>query len=353
MADRVIGNKRNIGHLSEAEKRGKLSHAYIINGPEGSGKKTLAKFLSEALLCEEMRGDADDGQANLFSMMGMAPPVREIKDGPCGNCHSCIRSSTGNHPDIIWVTHEKATVLSVKEIRQQVVNDVAVKPYYGPYKIYIIADAQLMNDNGQNALLKTIEEPPEYVIIFLLTDNADGLLDTIRSRCVRLDMEVFSAGAIAEELEKRGKAKGEEARAAGSFAAGNLGMALKIAGEEDEREFIDNTVSLLKTLKNKSSVEIFEAASLVRKEDTGDFLKIVRMWFRDVLLIKSEAADEAELFFPKERKTLSEQAGNISFENINNILNAVETARERIEFSVKAEAAIECLLLTARRGQKG
>ena len=89
--------------------------------------------------------------------------------GPCGICPSCIKAQTHNHPDIIRTAHEKKTVLSVQEIREQLVDTVSVAPYYGPYKIYIVEDAQLLNEHGQNALLKTIEEPPDYVLIFILT----------------------------------------------------------------------------------------------------------------------------------------------------------------------------------------
>ena len=90
---------------------------------------------------------------------------------PCGTCRSCIQCDSGNQPDIIWVTHEKPTVISVDDIREQVNNDIIIKPYSSRYKIYIIPEAELMNPQAQNALLKTIEEPPEYAITMLLTNN--------------------------------------------------------------------------------------------------------------------------------------------------------------------------------------
>ena len=166
---RVSGNQKNIRFFSEAYARGKVSHAYIIEGPEDSDKEGFADSIAAALLCQNTK-----------------PGDLLISDSsPCGRCPSCIKAASGNHPDLIHVWHEKPTVLSVGEIREQVVADISIKPYYGPYKIYIIRDAQLMNEQGQNALLKSIEEPAEYGIIFLLTDNADGLLPTIRSRCIR------------------------------------------------------------------------------------------------------------------------------------------------------------------------
>ena len=180
----VLGNRHNIAHFKEAARKGKVSHAYIIDGPEGIGKKTFAGYIATALLCE-----------------------KGIQDGPCMVCSSCVKADTHNHPDIIWVEHEKPTVLSIAEIRSQVIDTVDIVPYYGPYKIYIIKDAQLLNDNGQNALLKTLEEPPEYAIFFLLTDNYDLLLDTIKSRCMKLRMEPLDRQTILRELEKSGAEK--------------------------------------------------------------------------------------------------------------------------------------------------
>ena len=100
---------------------------------------------------------------------------------PCGHCDSCKRPLAKNHPDIIMITHEKPNVITIDEIREQLINDVAIKPYCSHYKIYIVADSELMNPQAQNALLKTIEEPPEYAVIMLLTSNIDALLPTIRS----------------------------------------------------------------------------------------------------------------------------------------------------------------------------
>ena len=178
----ILGNQLHIKHLKEAERLGRLPHAYIINGAQGSGKKTFARYLAAALLCE-----------------------KGIREGPCGVCPSCVKAATHNHPDIIWTVHEKPSVLSVREIREQVVNTTDIAPYYGPYKIYIINDAKLLNEHGQNALLKTIEEPPPYVLVLILTDNAGALLDTIRSRCIRLDMEALDRTEIERVLTEEGR----------------------------------------------------------------------------------------------------------------------------------------------------
>ena len=143
----IIGHKREIEHLEKAISTGKVSHAYIFSGEKGTGKLTLANAFAMALQC------TGEGEK------------------PCGTCHSCHQAASGNHPDIIHITHEKPNSIGVDDVRDQLVGDVQIRPYNGKYKIYIMPDAEKMTVQAQNAILKTIEEPPEYAVIILLTDN--------------------------------------------------------------------------------------------------------------------------------------------------------------------------------------
>lgn len=316
-----------MSHLKKAAVQGKISHAYIINGAAGSGKKTFAEYMAAALLCE-----------------------KGIEKGPCMDCPSCIKADTHNHPDIIWVEHEKPTVLSVQEIRGQLINTVDVAPYYGPYKVYIIKDAQLLNEHGQNALLKTIEEPPAYVLIFLLTDNSDSLLDTIKSRCIRLDMESLPKELVQRTLEKKGVPSGKAEECA-SFSKGNLGLAEILSKEGSEGELKDLTLKTLKNLNNLDALEIFEFSSGLDKESGLDVLKYMLIWYRDVLMVKVKA-DPKELYCIKEKAVLERQADAVSFENLDKIFKALDEARDRLLTSVKCEAVFETLLLTVRENIK-
>ena len=157
MQQEIIGHEKIKEHLQNAIRMDKVSHAYIFNGPDKSGKMMLAERFAMALQCEEK------------------------KPTPCGECHSCKQALHHNQPDIIYVRHEKPNVISVDDIRTQLNHDIVVKPYAGPYKIYIIDEAEKLNPQAQNALLKTIEEPPAYAVIMLLTTNADLFLPTILS----------------------------------------------------------------------------------------------------------------------------------------------------------------------------
>ena len=162
----VVGHKNIIKYISSAVQADAVSHAYILNGERGSGKRLLANLFAMSLQCQNRE---EDGEA-------------------CGKCQSCKQAQNGNQPDIIKVTHEKPNTISVDDIRTQVNNDIVIKPYSSKYKIYIIPEADLMSAQAQNALLKTIEEPPEYAVIMLLTENAEALLPTIRSRCVMMKL---------------------------------------------------------------------------------------------------------------------------------------------------------------------
>ena len=322
----LIGNEKNTQYLLSAAKLKKLSHAYIINGAKGSGKKTFAAFISRALLCEDER------------------------EAPCGTCSACIKAKTHNHPDIIWVEHEKEKLVSVNEVRDQVIYDVDTAPYYGPYKIYIIQDAQFLNENAQNALLKTIEEPPEYVLIFLLTDNAEGLLETIRSRCVRLDMEALDKTLVKDELIKQG-VEPMKAKEAAAFSKGNLGQAILLTNESDYAYIKDQTNNCLKRIENLDALEIFKVAEELDKVSAPESLQIMLRWFRDILKYKSTGKSD-DLYNENDKSVIIKQANKLSYESINKIIIALEDAELKIKNNVKVEAAMEGLLINIRQEYK-
>ena len=323
----ILGNQVHISHMKAAAKAGRLPHAYILNGPSGSGKKTFAAYMAAALLCEN------------------GPEA-----GPCGTCSSCIKAKTHNHPDIIWTEHEKKTVLSVQEIREQLVDTVSVAPYYGPYKIYIVSDAQLLNEHGQNALLKTIEEPPEYVLIFILTENADTFLDTVRSRCIRLDMESLSREQIEAVLLEKGVSPGE-ARECAAFARGNLGLALSLSEGGTMRTLKDASIKTLKNMENLDAFELFQQASDLDDRETGaKVLEIMLKWYRDVLLAKTGAA--GGFYYENDKAVILRQAKQLSFEGLGRITERIEEARGRIRAGVKPLAVFETLFLKIREEYK-
>ena len=195
----VLGHEHLIEHLQSAIAMGKVSHAYIFNGEKGSGKNFLADIFAATLQCEEKGTE------------------------PCGNCTSCKQAEGRNHPDIIRITHEKPNTISVDDIRQQLCGDIMIKPYKGPYKIYIVDEAEKLNIQAQNALLKTIEEPPAYAVILLLTTNAESFLPTILSRCVTLNLKPAKDSVVRKYLMEQVKFPDYLADICVAFAQGNIG----------------------------------------------------------------------------------------------------------------------------------
>ena len=321
----VIGHEHLIEHLQSAIAMGKVSHAYIFDGEKGAGKNFLADIFAAALQCEGKGSE------------------------PCGNCTSCKQAEGRNHPDIIRITHEKPNTISVDDIRQQLCGDIMIKPYKGPYKIYIVDEAEKLNVQAQNALLKTIEEPPEYAVIMLLTNNIDGLLPTIRSRCVRLDLKVVDDGLVKKYLMERLHVPDYQADIDASFAQGSIGKAQRAATSE---EFAEMTGNALKILKYANTMEVYELADAIKslsgeKQNINDYLDLFQFWFRDVLMFKATKEID-NLVFKQEINYIREQANQRSYENIEKILDALQKTKVRLRANVNFELALELLFLTIR-----
>jgi DNA polymerase-3 subunit delta' len=321
----IIGHEQIITHLQNAITMGKVSHAYILNGPKESGKMMLAEAFAMALQCE--------------------------KGGPdgCLECHSCRQAISHNQPDIIYVTHDKPGTLAIDEIREQVNNDIQIKPYSSRYKIYIIEDAEKMNPQAQNAILKTIEEPPAYGIILLLTTNADALLQTIRSRCIRLDIRAVRDEVIRDFLLKNYQIPDYYADVCVAFAQGNVGKAIQLVSSEHFNEIKSALVQLMKRVNDIDFYEMGAAVKQVSefKLEIEDYFDLMLVWFRDVLYLKA-TNDVNGVIFKEEAYELKKQASQRSYNGIETILEALQKAKARIKANVNFDLVIELLLLTIK-----
>ncbi len=203
----LLGNERLKENLIKSLQRGRTSHFYVISGPEGSGKHTLARLLAAALLCT-------------------------AEDRPCTRCGPCRKVLSDAHPDFILADDPEKKTVPVALIRQ-IRDDMYIRPNEGQKKIYLFPRAQDMGVPGQNALLKVLEEPPSYGVFLLLTDNPEKLLPTVRSRCVELALQPLSEGVLRRQLQKDfPQAQPEQLAAAVARSGGFLGQAKKLlAGE--------------------------------------------------------------------------------------------------------------------------
>ena len=352
----VIGHKDIIEYISNITKENRLSHAYILNGEKGSGKTLLANRFALAIQCES-KGE---------------------NEKPCDVCSSCKQGLGKNQPDIIWVTHDKPNVITVDEVRNQINSTIDIKPYSSPYKIYIIEQADLLNAQAQNALLKNIEEPPSYGIFILLTRNANQLLETIRSRCVILQLRNIANLLIRQYLIDQRNVPIERVDLSVAFAQGSLGQAILLAESESFDEVRQEVMGLLNNIKDMNLVELAEVAKKMKektnpkqKESTADtkkgrtksqevegaklkdnltmndYLDLFAVWYRDVLLYKATKNVDM-VVFKDQIGNIKKQATISSYEGVEKILEGIESAKGRLKANVNFELTMELLLLTMK-----
>ncbi len=332
----ILGHEQIIAHLQNAITMDKVSHAYIINGPDKSGKMMLAEAFAQTLQCEKLE--------ETIAAAGGGSAVE-----PCMECHSCKQAIGRNQPDIIYVKHEKPNTISVDDIRTQLNHDIVIKPYSSKYKIYIVDEAEKMNVQAQNALLKTIEEPPAYAVIILLTTNADTFLPTILSRCVTLHIKAVADEKIKKFLMSKYQVPDYQADICVAFAQGNVGKAIQLASSEDFNGLKASVLQLMKRLKDIDLYEMGEAVKQISeyKLVINDYFDLMMIWYRDVLYFKA-TGDVNGLIFKDEVYDIKRQAEKSSYNGIEEILQALRKAQVRLNANVNFDLVIELLLLTIK-----
>ena len=323
--EKVLGHEEVIKHLQNAAAMDKVSHSYIFAGEKGSGKKLLAKLFAMTLQCEKHGKE------------------------PCLQCSSCKKAMNRNHPDIIYVSHEKPNSIGIEDIREQLIADVDIKPYTGPYKVYIVDEAEKLTVQAQNALLKTIEEPPAYAVIMLLVNNGATLLPTIASRCVTLNFKPVRDEVIKKYLMEELHVPDYQAEVSVAFAQGNVGREKQIATAEDFAEMMEAAFRILKKGKDIEVYEMVDAIKLLseQKHTVYEYLDLFLVWFRDVLMFKATNQIDG-LVFRQEYNDIKSRADVSSYEGLETIIKAIETAKQRLQANVNFDLTMELLFLTIR-----
>ena len=265
------------------------------------------------------------------------------------SCPSCRQALTRNHPDIIYLQQTKDKIISVDDIRHQINETITIKPYGNKRKIYIIDHAERMNEAAQNALLKTMEEPPAYAVVLLLTTNKELFLPTIRSRCVTLQMHPIADERIKEYLQNVLGVPEDQAALCTAFAQGNLGKAANLSGAEDFLEIKLSTVQLMKRIHEIDLYELTQAVKQIAeyKLRITDYFDLMMIWYRDVLVYKA-TSDANKLIFRDEVYDIKKCANTSSYEGIQKIIEAIDVAKTRINSNVNLELSLELMLLTIK-----
>ncbi|MCR5104521.1 MAG: DNA polymerase III subunit delta' [Eubacterium sp.] len=321
----IIGHEDIISHFRSNIEQNKVSHAYIIGGEDGSGKSVLAHSFAKALQCENGGSES------------------------CGECKSCKQAESGNHPDIIYVTHEKPNTISVEEIREQVVDSMQIKPYSSKYKVYIIKEADRMTESAENALLKTIEEPPEYAVILILTSNVEKLLPTIRSRCVTITTRPIKEKDIRDYLLQNYDVDEKKIKFAVEYAQGNLGKAVLLATNEEYEELIQSVIKLETNIFDMDMEDISDTLQHCSsfKMSINEYLDLMMMWYRDILVLKVTGNPD-KILFKEQYSIIREQSNYLSFNELEAKSQSIINAKARINANAKMEDIMRLLIMTLK-----
>ena len=323
MSDFILGNEKIRHHLRESIIKRSISHAYILVGDKGIGKSKIAREFAMELICEKHTG--------------------------CGECPACRQFLADAYPDFFYMDAEGKESIGIDRIRENIVNDVSIRPYHGKVKIYIIDEADKMTVGAQNALLKTIEEPPEYVVILLLVRNMSILLETIRSRCIKLLLSAVSNDRIKRWLVEKGTSE-DLATVVASYSNGAPGIAKAMAESEDFAGMYSQNVEFLKKISEASINDILLFIEELKKRTGGfkDFINFLRLWYRDICILKLTKKID-NLVFIREESIILRLSREYTLKKINSIIDLIDETETRLNSNVSGDTVMELLFIGLRK----
>jgi len=261
----VYGHQWAVDHLRKSMAHGRVRHAYLIVGTESVGKDTLARAFAMALNCT----GADETHR------------------PCGECRSCKLILSGNHPDILYSELDSNTgALKIEEIRT-VTQRLSLKPFEANYRVAIFRDFDHAQPRAQDALLKTLEEPPPYAILILLAQSAEGLLPTITSRSQTLHLRPLSVNTVRQTLLEQFQADDEQADLLAHLSGGRMGWAIRALTGPEMLEQRAKALDMLEDLLAQNRVKRFELADDLSREKLAliPLLELWQTYWRDLALL--------------------------------------------------------------------
>lgn len=324
--EEIRGNTPLVEQLRRSAASGRSSHAYLFLGGAGAGKRLIANTFAKALQCE--------GEKR-----------------PCDSCKSCHAFNHGNHPDVTYFQPLKnGKTYTIEDVREQLLETVDLKPFQYEKKIYIIEKADTLNIQSQNALLKTLEEPPAHAVFLLLAERAEAFLPTILSRVVVMKIRPLSAETIADYLMQAGHLA-EESHILSAYAQGRIGQALELVEDEGFREMRQDILDKLEALPSMSEGDAYLLAKdfEVYKNDLR-FLDIMELWYRDLLTAKS--LREEGYLIQRDKKDAIFRATKEPAALLAKKAAAVRTARMRLAQNANFRLTMEVMLMDLKETGK-
>ena len=316
----VIDQKEVVNILKEELKDERINHAYLFYGKEGIGKKTLAVEFARALLCKEAENDS------------------------CNICNNCRRVEHGNHPDLkIIKENEKTKNLKIDQIREMQ-KEIAYKPYESKNKIYIIDGAENMTNQAANSLLKTLEDPPSYAIIILISEELNKLLPTVISRCQNLRFSNISREKMEQFLDKKSMGKEKKELIIG-LARGSIGKAEELCKNNEFLNKRKKIYNFLKEINNVTKVDIFSEVNdwiNLIKEDFPLF-DLLSAWYRDIIIYKRGNINQ--LVNSDYKESIIKEADKYSLSELLSIIELIEAHEGYIEKNAFKDLTLQVLLL--------
>lgn len=327
---KLLGHHEILTALTRAKSNNGIHHAYLFAGPKGVGKRRVAQWYAALVNCE-------------------------VSGEPCGSCRLCRRilDLEGSHPDIV-ILEPEGRQITINQVRD-LIRTVPYPPIEAPFRTVIIDRADAIGEAAANALLKTLEEPPSKTRFVLVTDRPDALLITIRSRCQRISFGRLTREQVLEGLSDAGISE-TQASVAANIADGSLGAALALA----EDELVSQRESLLGRVMQCPPGDISEAFAIAqdfseRTQQLPTLFELLKRFYRDLLLLKTESADTIGLTYPGLREGMSLLAKSYNTAGILYRLELVEETRyAMLQRNVNAKLSLERLVttLTASPGQE-
>lgn len=323
----ILGHERQKGILQNAILRDKVHHAWLLVGPQGVGRRTLAQTFAKALNCEKQDGDA------------------------CDKCLSCHKISNGIHPDFKKVGDDRtAAQIKIDEVREHILRFVTLRIYEARYRVILVQDAERMNANTANALLKTLEEPPPRTVLLLTAPSLNALLPTIRSRCQKVRLSPVEEHALAKWLVEHHSHTPDQALLLARLAEGSVGRAVALTPEQ----LVGRTQFLTAMMKVSSSqvADPLAVAEQLNPDRQGllAYLDTLESLWRDVAV--AQVAPQALLRNADFSSQIADFAQRTPSRTVHQLMASVAEARVAIKLNINPQNILEHLLLEMSRVQR-